>query len=222
MVATLLRDSYKFYWQHVSYLAAIMLPLVIPMELINLLIQTTLVTDPSSFSQQVPSFMVTIAFYPIYQAALVLAVHQLLQGHKRNTFELYKRGSEFWFQIVLANVFFYLAFFGGLAMFIIPGFFFAIRLALMEQNVVLDQQSALEAMKSSWEDTSGQFMNILAGGLLIALPVVGVSMALFRVFNDIGDGSPVFIMLAEILSSLLYPLFVIYLIRVRHFIQHKE
>lgn len=222
MVATLIRDSYKFYWQHAAYLAGVMLPLVIPMELINLLVQMTWVTDTNDFAQQIPSIMVTLAFYPIYQAALVLAVHQLLQGHKHNTFELYKRGAGFWFHIVLSNVFFYLAFFGGLAMFIIPGIFFAIRLALIEQNVILNHESALEALKSSWEDTSDQFMNILGGGLLIGLPVIGASLALLEFFNNIGDGSPVFLMLAEILSALFYPLMVVFLIRVRHYIQHNE
>jgi hypothetical protein len=222
MLFPILKDTLSFYRQHISYFVAIMLPLVIPLEIFNAAVRLGWQPETPALTQELPYLLATLVVYPIYQGALVLAVHQLLQGNKPQVKDLWSRGSSFWFVIVVVNVIYYVAVFLGLMMFIIPGIFLAMRLMLAEQNAVLNMENPFEAIKSSWEDTSDQFGLIFFGSLILGVGTLLVVWPLYSVVGSLSDNSPIALIIPAVIQSLLYPLLVVFYMRVRHYIRTNE
>ncbi|WP_196161486.1 hypothetical protein [Reinekea sp. G2M2-21] len=222
MLFPVLKDTLTFYWQNLKLLAAIMLPLVIPLELFNMVLGLTWTADENNVPQLVASIMAQLIVYPIYQTALVLAVADRLVGKTPDIKQLWAQGANLWFMIVLANVLFYVGVFTGLILLIIPGIFLMIRWSLVEQNIVLNQENPLEALRSSWKDTSDHFWLILFGGLILGIGVLLITTPISTFISNLSDGSPVAMFFPSVLQSLTYPLFVVFLMRVRHYIRHKE
>lgn len=222
MLAQILKDSLSFYWKHLSYFIAILLPLIVPLEIFNAVVQLTWVTDPTSLAQQLPYFMATLIVYPIYQGALVVGVQQLLQGNKPRVKDLWSRGGSFWFAIVMVNVIYYIAVFLGSMLFFIPGIFLAIRLILAEQNAILNLEGPIDAIKSSWEDTQGQFWMIFFGAGALGLGTIALSWPFYELVSNMTNDSPVALIIPSVFQTLLYPVLVVFFLRVRHYIQHNE
>lgn len=71
----------------------------------------------------------------------------------------------------------------GLIMFIVPGIFFACRLAFVSYLIIDQKMDVMDALKTSWEMTRGHGWSIFFIGLL-AIPIViaGLIMLFFGVF----------------------------------------
>lgn len=222
MIGTLLKDTVKFYWRNLNYFAAIILPLAIPVEIFTLLLELYWVNDSESLTQRLPSVMASLIIFPIYHAALIIAVTQIMQGKRPNTLALWAMGRRFWFGVMVVNICYFAAVLLGLFMLILPGIFISVRLVLAEQNVVLNQETPAEALKSSWRDTEGKFWLVFFGGLILGSAVTLISLIIFGSFNIIGNESPLVLILPTLMQYLLYSIFIVYLIRVRHYIRHNE
>lgn len=222
MVATFLKDCFRFYGQNFRYFIAILLPIIIPLQIGDFLIQQFWVTDPTSMTQQLPSLMLSLTVYPIYQGALILGISQLLAGQSPAVSDLWKQGMGFWFGILAVNAIFFTAVFIGTLLLIIPGIYLAVRLVLAEQNVVLNMENPIDAIKSSWEDTSDQFWNIFLGSLLLGALAILITTPLTLLVSNTGALSNVLIVIPSLVQTMLYPLFVIYYLRIRHYVQHNE
>ncbi len=222
MLFPILKDTYTFYWQNLRFFAAIMLPLVIPMELLNTLLQSIWPADPMQPVTLLPGIMVTLIFYPIYQTALVLGVKHRLSGELPPIKQLIQQGGLFWFAIVVVNVLFYLAMFVGLMLLVIPAIYIGVRWSLAEQNVVLNQEGPIDALKSSWEDTSDVFWLIFGGSLAIVITMLIPGLTLFSWFVAVFDYAAPAMFISAVLQSLFYPLLVVFFMRVRHYIKNNE
>lgn len=222
MILLFIKDTLQFYRQNLLMFVGILLPLLLPYEVANWLIQRFVVTDPQNLTQQLPSMMLWITVYPIYQGALILAVSQRLAGQTPTPALLWKQGARFWFPLIAVNAMFLTVVFLGTMAFILPGIYLAIRLALAEQNVLLNIETPIEAFKSSWEDTSDQFWNIFLGSLLLGLFTLLMAYLIGLPFRGVEDIYNPVLIVPALIQSLLYPLFVIYYLRIRHYIQHSE
>lgn len=222
MNLTFLIDSLKFYRQHFLYLMTIMMPIAIPMVVVQSLVYVRLLENPESMQLMMVSFATALFFYPIYKAALVTGIQEVLHGRMVKPMPLISQGVPFWFPILLVNLLFYLAIGFGLLLLIIPGIYFGIRLVLAEQNVILDNESASQALKSSFEETSDVFWYILFGIVALVLLTIAITFPLNLVFEKIAPNSAIGFFIPNLISQGLYPLFVIFLLRIRHYIRHNE
>lgn len=222
MLFTLLKDTYSFYWQNFRYFAAVMLPLVIPMELISTFLDTVWTADPMQPISLLPGIMTTLVFYPVYQAALVLAVKYRLSGETPVPKHLLQQGVKFWSSIVVVNVLFYVAMVLGLFLLVIPAVIVGVRWSLAEQNVVLHNEGPFEALNRSWQDTSAAFWIILGGSMTIGMTLFIPALTVFSWFMSAFNYAPPAVFISAVLQSLFYPLLVVFYMRIGHFIQHKE
>lgn len=222
MVLTFLKDTFRFYWQHLSYFAAILIPIVLPMEIAGMLLQVFWVTDPQSLTQQLPAMMLQITLYPIYQGALVLGVSQLLAGNTPRASDLWNQSRGFWYGILAVNAIYFASVFLGTLLFILPGIYVAVRLVLAEQNIILNRENPIDAVKSSWQDTSDQFGNLFLGSLMIGGLVLLLTTPMTLLLSAGDSVNYAMMIIPALFQFLLYPLFVIYYIRVRHYIRNNE
>jgi hypothetical protein len=123
---------------------------------------------------------------------------------------------------MLVNILFYAGVIAGTFLLIIPGVFLAVRWSLAEQHVVLDQENPFRALSTSLENTSGLFWTLFFGMIVIALGMFAITWPLQSILGDVTNDSPIALFFPSLIQSLMYPLFVIYLLRVRHYLRHNE
>lgn len=222
MLLLFLTDTLKFYRQHFIFLMSIVLPIAIPLELIQTSLFLNL--DPAATNMNGAYFMlaVNLVIYPFYQAPLVIGVQQLLNGQRNKPSTLIKQGLPFWFAILTVNLAFFVAIVSGLMLLIIPGIFIAVRLSLAEQNVILDGESAMDALKSSFSESGDAFWFIFFGMMTLIGASYLVSWPISNWFENTMPNSAVSYFIPAVIGIVLYPLLVIYLLRVRHYLKHNE
>ena len=98
----------------------------------------------------------------------------------KDMFSVFERN--YW-NAVLANLVVGIIVFFGIIMFIVPGIIFGVRLAFVKYLIIDRKMEALEAIKTSWEMTSGHGWQIFWMGLLaIPIFIAGLIMLFFGVF----------------------------------------
>jgi hypothetical protein len=222
MLLTFIQDTFKFYKQNLWFLVSIMLPIIVPLEIFNAVIQVYWQADPENTQFLIITSTVALITYPIYQAALVIGISNALDGRYIPATKLWKDGVKFWIPLLVINLVYYVGVFLGLMILILPGIYIAVRWTLAEQSVILDGDNPLEAFRSSFNDTSDQFWVLLQGMFTIGLGVLVVGLSFSSVVGNLTGNSPVIMIIPAVIQSMFYPLFVIFLLRVRHYINHKE
>jgi len=87
---------------------------------------------------------------------------------------------------------------------------------------VLNQEGPIDALKSSWEDTSDVFWLIFGGSLAIVITMLIPGLTLFSWFVAVFDYAAPAMFISAVLQSLFYPLLVVFFMRVRHYIKNNE
>lgn len=71
----------------------------------------------------------------------------------------------------------------GLILFVLPGIYLGVRLALYPAAVMVDDKGPIEGLSESWDRTGGHFLTVFGFQLAVALPavalVVGTYLAMF-------------------------------------------
>jgi len=73
----------------------------------------------------------------------------------------------------------------GLLMFILPGIFLLAKFAFAEFDLLLNGSNPLDALKNSWQQTSGHTATLLSGYLIIAVMMLGGYLILATIINAV-------------------------------------
>lgn len=168
MLATTLRDTTTFYRQHWVALALIILPFVIPVELLLTLYRHQLGVDAGTRSIVVP-MLVGMLIYPVYSIAVVFYIASRIKGDHPGTVTLWRLGLRFWLPYTLLSFCVTGVIMLGFFMLIVPGLVFATRYAFAEFDLLLNQRRPLASMKQSWDLSRDYFWLILGGFAVITL-----------------------------------------------------
>ena len=167
MLKTLLQDTRDFYINNFRSMLAIILPIVIPAEIITGIYSYYFVTDIDSFSEQIIPSIIALISYPIYSLGIILFIASKSAGIKMDLKALFELGLTFWKPYLIIYVLLYLAFIAGLILLIIPGIIIAVRFAFSEYHLIFDRLNPIEAMKVSWNSTKGYRWIIFWGNSII-------------------------------------------------------
>ena len=163
-VSSLVKDSLKFFLHHLSPISHIILPCIIPLNLLYTL-AGTYSSDPSQLFWF--TTIVGLVAYPLYQGALIAYMASVISGDALTRGQCYRIALVYWRPLFLLSILVSLALMGGLFMFIFPGLYLMARLAFSEFYCVLNKQSPFAALESSWHATKGKEWRILFGGLVL-------------------------------------------------------
>ncbi|KDN97348.2 MULTISPECIES: membrane protein [Pseudomonas] len=174
---SVLRDSVYFFRRHLLSIAQLCLPLVVLEALCTQLLNQQLGEDAS------PGYgmLVSLLFYPLYSAALILYLDTRSNGYtplKRNLLAMALR---LWPSFALMVMLSSLLIMAGAALFIIPGIWVMIHLVFAEYALVLRGLPPIEAMRTSFQMTTGNFWRIFSCILGVLAPlwlIDGLSMML--------------------------------------------
>ena len=174
---SVLRDSVYFFRRHLLSIAQLCLPLVVLEALCTQLLNQQLGEDAS------PGYgmLVSLLFYPLYSAALILYLDTRSNGYtplKRNLLAMALR---LWPSFALMVMLSSLLIMAGAALFIIPGIWVMIHLVFAEYVLVLRGLAPIEAMRESFKLSTGNFWRIFSCILGVLAPlwlIDGLSMML--------------------------------------------
>ncbi|ANY90106.1 MULTISPECIES: YciC family protein [Pseudomonas] len=154
---SILRDSLYFFRRHLVSILQLCLPLVVLEALCTQLLYRQL-GDQASAGY---GMLVSLLFYPLYSAALILYMDTRSNGQDIAKRNLFARAVQLWPSLALLILISSLLIMAGLALFIFPGVWIMINLVFAEYLLVLRGLPVIQAMRESARMTTGHFMRIL-------------------------------------------------------------
>ena len=213
---TVLRDSLYFFRLNLGQIITLCLPLVILEAVLQHVVDSAVGPDAS----QGYDLIVGLLVYPLYTGALILFLDARSRGESPANREVLARALTLWPTFALLAAISTLLIVLGLSMFIAPGIYLTVVLALSEYNLVLRRQPPLMAIKSSMAMSRGHFWRIF----VCILAVMGPLMVLKELSLSLTskDESPVISIALESANSFLQLFLSVVLFRLFMLINEKS
>jgi len=176
---SVLRDSLYFFRRHLTGILQLCLPLVVLEALGTQLLYNQLGEQAS------PAYgmLVSLLFYPLYSAALILYLDTRSNGQAIAKRDLFARALQLWPMLALLIVISSLLIMAGLALFIFPGVWIMVNL-VFEYLLVLRGLPVIEAMRTSARMTTGHFLRIMVCMLSVLAPLWLIDGLLLQLFPE--------------------------------------
>lgn len=104
MLKKSLTDSWLFFENHVVALSIIILPIVVPVEVLTALYQHFLTSEDFIFSEQLIPMLIGFAAYPIYAVGVVFYIASVISGENIDAITSWKLGVKFWFPYTIMSI----------------------------------------------------------------------------------------------------------------------
>lgn len=177
---SVLRDSLYFFRRHLASILQLCLPLVVLEALCSQLLYRELGEQAS------PAYgmLVSLLFYPLYSAALILYLDTRSNGDAIAKRNLFARAVQLWPALALLILISSLLIMAGLMLFIFPGVWIMVNLVFAEYLLVLRGLPVVESMRTSARMTTGHFMRIMVCMLSVLAPLWLIDGLLLTVFPE--------------------------------------
>ncbi|MCE0918116.1 hypothetical protein [Pseudomonas sp. NMI760_13] len=177
---SVLRDSLYFFRRHLTSILQLCLPLVVLEALGTQLLYSQLGEQAS------PAYgmLVSLLFYPLYSAALILYLDTRSNGLDTAKRDLFARALQLWPMLALLIVISSLLIMAGLALLIFPGVWIMVNLVFAEYLLVLRGLPVIESMRTSARMTTGHFLRIMVCMLSVLAPLWLIDGLLLQLFPE--------------------------------------
>ncbi|KNX76367.1 YciC family protein [Pseudomonas mosselii] len=177
---SVLRDSLYFFRRHLTSILQLCLPLVVLEALGTQLLYSQLGEQAS------PAYgmLVSLLFYPLYSAALILYLDTRSNGQDIAKRALFARALQLWPMLALLIVISSLLIMAGLALLIFPGVWIMVNLVFAEYLLVLRGLPVIESMRTSARMTTGHFLRIMVCMLSVLAPLWLIDGLLLQLFPE--------------------------------------
>jgi hypothetical protein len=203
-IGEILSTALQLYRRHWRTLLAIAAVVVVPLTLVQYLLgdvvrtqgETTSngVVETATWAVGIAGLLAALAgllMYLVLTGAITRAVAAEVAGQDPSVEQSYRFGFHRLGSVLLVSVLVGLATIGGLILFVIPGIYIGVRLAVSIQALVVEGRRGTEAMGRSWGLVGGHWWHAFAT-LLVAALLIGVVNAVitapFSATNWFGQG----------------------------------
>ena len=214
MITKSLMDSWLFFKIHILSISMIILPITIPVEIIEALNNYFIVSDESYYYEQLIPLATSFITYPIYAVALVFYISSTIYGVNCETKTLWKLGFKYWVPYTIYTILCYVIIIAGLFLLIIPGFIFAARYTFAEFDLLLNENKPIDSLRNSWGLTKKYVWEILGGYAFITLILYAVLYSTSFLFDEEGIAVLLFDTVLNIILSVFLSLYTIYAFRI--------
>jgi len=211
---TLLTDSFKFFRNRFLSILLIIVPVVLPIELIRVRYTESFLGPEADFSSQVPMLLLGLAAYPIHTAGVIFFIASVISGHRLGVKDCWLLGLRFWGPFLVLSLLLGAATTLGFMMFLIPGLIALGRFAFSDFDLLLNKHNPVDAMRYSWEATRVYFWLILSGYLVIFAAVIAPYFFFMYVLEDLIKDLGIFKVVLDTLYPVLGTLLTIFRFRV--------
>jgi hypothetical protein len=199
-IGEILSTAFQLYRRHWRTLLAIAAVVVVPLTLLQYLLgdlvraqgETTrngVVVETATWSVGIAGLLAALAgilMYLVLTGAITRAVAAEVAGKDPSLEQSYRFGFHRLGSVLLVSVLVGLATIAGFILFIIPGIYIGIRLAVSVEALVVEGRRGTQAMGRSWELVGGHWWHAF-GALVVAGLLTGVVNAIITTpFNNTG------------------------------------
>jgi hypothetical protein len=185
-IGEILSTAFQLYRRHWKTLLAIAAVVVVPLTLLQYLLgdlvrtqgETTRngVVETATWSVGIAGLLAALAgllMYLVLTGAITRAVAAEVAGEDPSLEQSYRFGFHRLGSVLLVSVLVGLATIGGLILFVIPGIYIGVRLAVSIEALVVEGRRGTEAMGRSWGLVGGHWWHAF-GTLLVAALLIGI------------------------------------------------
>src|SRR6266511_4997111 len=186
-IGEILSTAFQLYRRHWRTLLAIAAVVVVPLTLLQYLFgdlirtqgETTrngVVVETATWSVGIAGLLAalaTILMYLVLTGAITRAVAAEVAGEDPGVEQSYRFGFHRLGSVLLVSILVGLATLVGLILFVIPGIYIGVRLAVSIEALVVEGRRGIQAMGRSWELVGGHWWHAF-GTLVVAWLVIGV------------------------------------------------
>jgi hypothetical protein len=190
-IGEILSAAFQLYRRHWRTLLAIAAVVVVPFTLLQYLIgdqvrtrgeetANGVVVETATWAVGIAGLVAALAgvvMFLVLTGAITRAVAAEVAGEDPSVEQSYRFGFHRFWSVLLVSVLVGLATIGGLILFIIPGIYIGVRLAVSIEALVVEGRRGTEAMGRSWELVGGHWWHAF-GTLVVAGLLTGVVNAL--------------------------------------------
>lgn len=177
-------EAFSLLWDHIWLFTAIVLTVALPGNVIIKLI--TLSAGEANFMATLyASIWIEVIFAPLYLGALIYALARIKSGKSVTYREAMAVGVKKWFALFAARFVASLFIGIGLIVLIVPGIILALRYALIDCAVILEDKGVADSLSRSTALTAGRRWEIFGAALLFFLGLVLVSILFYFPFGVI-------------------------------------
>ncbi len=207
-VRNYLSDTLTFFRSHLTSLFLIVLPYALLSELaLHFYIQ-----KQEAQQQLIAVFFVEMILFPILQTVIVLYMAAAVSGQRRSPLQCYSFSVQFWPRMLLLSVFTMVTVISGLSLFIVPGIYLLIRFSLSEMFCIIERQSLIASISSSFSATVPVTWVIVIGLGILFPAITATTLVISKMAHNID--LPLASFAATAVQGVLRSLYIIYLFRV--------
>ncbi len=198
-IGEILSTAFRLYKRHWRTLLAIAAVVVVPLTLLQYLFgdwirtrgEVTSLEEVSTATWAVGAAglvaaLAALLMYLVLTGAITRAVAAEVAGEDPSLEQSYRFGFDRLGSVLLVSVLVGLATIGGLILFIIPGIYIGVRLAVSVEALVVEGRRGSQAMGRSWELVGGHWWHAF-GALVVAGLLTGLVNAVITApFNNTG------------------------------------
>lgn len=178
MLYKLLLDSWRFFRNHLRVLAFIILPIVLPIEIFAAIYEYHFLGDEPTMQELLMLRIPAIIAAPIYSIAVVFYIASIIDNKPLSLGSLWQLGIRYWLMYFIMSFMIGIMAGFGLLLFILPGLFLLAKVAFAQFELLLHGHSPPEALRRSWQRTTGYTLTIMGGYVLIAALFIFLYMLL--------------------------------------------
>jgi hypothetical protein len=185
-IGEILSTAFRLYQRHWRTLLAIAAVVVVPFTLLQYLLGDQLrtrgevtsngVVETATWAVGIAGLVAALAgvvMFLVLTGAITRAVAAEVAGEDPGVEQSYRFGFHRFWSVLLVSVLVGLAIIGGLILFIIPGIYIGVRLAVSIETLVVEGRRGTQAMGRSWELVGGHWWHAF-GTLVVAGLLTGV------------------------------------------------
>lgn len=189
----ILRDSSYFYRQHLKSILLICLPLILPIAIGRVLVDTSEDVDSALLFYG----MCILLFQPTYTGALILFMKERHDQVQLQVPNLWLKALKLWPLMVVMGFLFAVAVMLGAVLLILPAIWILVKLSFAQYLLIARGLGPVDALKASFNLTQGHFWLTFS-----CVFGVSVSLVLFEILMNVSFG----VVRSPLLSLAIYTL----------------
>ncbi len=222
MLSQSLKDSWFFFRRHFYAIAAIILPVILPVEIFSSIVLQPNADGVIDYSNYLPVTLVGLLAYPIYTVGLIYYLASVIEGTPASTNTCWQMGKKYWLPFLILALFVGMVIMLGLMALVLPGILLAIRYSFAEFDLLFNRSQPTDAMRNSWHMTR-DYMGIILGGYAVITFGIYTPFWLFSKLFDRTDPTYwIFDIGGSLYFGLLGTLYTIFAFRVYEIVRNKN
>ncbi|BFM10892.1 hypothetical protein R50072_10450 [Simiduia litorea] len=210
----LLLDAWRFFKQHLWAISLLIIPVIIPLELLKLLLGLRVQSADIDDGNLWAGLVLGLLFAPLYQGALIHFIAAQLRGVDSSLSQCFALGLKYWLPLALLYLVTGLLSIVGFLLLIFPGFFLMSRFAYADLYCVLNGMGPQQAVVKSWRESRADFALLLTGLVVIYSAVFVVSFGVSSFLQTLNVGQTLSTVLTSVIEAVLSALFTLFAFRV--------